>query len=203
MKKLALFVLVAAALFCAVSPGLSEAAPIDQWASSVIGYSSQYRSDLWSAAQATGAPDTSTYADNTTAWAPLPQNGAAEYITLGYTTPIYATGALIRQTWGNGFVTKIELVDNSNGLHTVWTGTDPSQPGSPVDFTTSWAITNYLVKGIKITIDPNHNMATWEEIDAVRLSGNTAPVPIPPAVWLLGSGLVGMAGLRWRHRSKK
>lgn len=39
--------------------------------------------------------------------------------------------------------------------------------------------------------------------DTGIITGNTiegAPVPIPPTVWLLGSGLIGLAGLRRRFR---
>ena len=39
------------------------------WASSVLGYSSQYSDTAWSAFQALGEPDTMTYGDINTAWA--------------------------------------------------------------------------------------------------------------------------------------
>lgn len=38
------------------------------WASSVLGYSSQYSETAWSAFQALGEPDTMTYGDIDTAW---------------------------------------------------------------------------------------------------------------------------------------
>jgi len=37
--------------------------------------------------------------------------------------------------------------------------------------------------------------------DTVRLTA--APVPVPPSVWLLGSGLVGLFGIRRRFSSKQ
>jgi hypothetical protein len=39
------------------------------WASSVLGYSSQYSDTAWSAFQTLGEPDTMTYGDIDTAWA--------------------------------------------------------------------------------------------------------------------------------------
>lgn len=39
------------------------------WASSVLGYSSQFSETAWSAFQALGEPDTMTYGDIETAWA--------------------------------------------------------------------------------------------------------------------------------------
>jgi hypothetical protein len=37
-------------------------------------------------------------------------------------------------------------------------------------------------------------------ISAFAVEGTSAPVPVPAAVWLLGSGLVGLVGLRRRMR---
>lgn len=39
------------------------------WASSVLGYSSQYSDTAWSANQVLGEPDTMTYGDFETSWA--------------------------------------------------------------------------------------------------------------------------------------
>lgn len=138
------------------------------YATSVLGFSSQYSGGSWSAAQATGAPDTDVYGDLATAWAPSPANGTLEYLTLGFDTPVAADGVTIRETLGNGFVYQVDALDTSDVLHTVWTGVDSSQPGSAVDFSVSWPMTGYAVKGVKIYVDTNHS-AGWEEIDAVWL----------------------------------
>ena len=158
--------------------GSADAALVDQWASSVIDYSSFYPPGPdWAPSQALGAPDTFEYNDMGTAWAPEPMNGTKEYITLGYTTPVYASSVTIRETYGNGFVYQLDVIDQGGALHTVWTGTDPSLPGTPVDFTITFSQTPYLVKGVKIYIDTDHNLDTWEEIDAVKLTGSAAQQP--------------------------
>jgi hypothetical protein len=145
---------------------------ISQWASSVIGYSSQYGPAINEAAQALGAPNVTAYGDDRRAWAPLPTNGTTEWIALGYTTPVYATGVTIRETWGNGFVTKVEVRNQSTqAFETVWSGTDPTAPGSVADFVVSFAARTYLVDAVRITVDTNHSLGTWEEIDAVQLVG--------------------------------
>jgi hypothetical protein len=74
-----------------------------QYASYVIGYSSQYSSNGRSAAQAIGPPNVTSYGDNPDAWAPSSQSGTQEYLTLGFATPIYADGVSVRETDGNGF----------------------------------------------------------------------------------------------------
>src|SRR5262249_34217247 len=48
---------------------------LSEWASSVLGFSSQYSAGYWSAQQALGAPNTMTYGDIASAWAPASPNG--------------------------------------------------------------------------------------------------------------------------------
>ena len=102
---------------------------------------------------------------------PCPANGAAQFLTLGYATPVHASAVTVRETLGNGFVTQIDVLDTNNVLHTVWTGTDPSLPGTPVDFLVTFPTTPYLVKGVKVYVNINHSVG-WEEIDAVALHGS-------------------------------
>jgi hypothetical protein len=142
------------------------------WADVAIAYTTQYSPAGWSANQATGAPDTYGYGDQNTAYAPGPINGSIETITLGYITALYTSGVDIRETIGNGFVTKIELHDQSDVYHTVWASKDPSIPGYVYDFVPTWTTTTYLVDEVRITLDTNHNPGTWDEIDAVRLLGH-------------------------------
>ncbi len=169
----AFFVICALAISLAVGVVPATATPLEQWASTVIGFSSQFDVGDWAAYQALGTPNTFEYGDFITAWAPEPMDGSREYITLGYATPVYATGAVIRETLGNGFVYQVDVLDLNNVLHNVWTGTDPSLPGIPVDFAVSWPRTAYLVKGLKIYINTDHLLDDWEETDAVKLIGNT------------------------------
>ena len=119
-----------------------------------------------------GAPNVAAYGDNQLAWAPLPENGTTEWIALGYATPVYASGVKIRETWGNGFVTKVEVRNQSTQVYqTVWSGSDTTAPGAVADLVVSFAQTAYLVDGVRITVNTNHSLGTWEEIDAVQLLG--------------------------------
>ncbi len=95
---------------------------------------SQWSPGTWAATQALEVPDTFGYGDIATAWAPLPQNGTLEYLTLGFLTPVYADGVLVRETYGNGFVYQIDLIDVGDAFPTIWNGVDPSLAGTPVDF---------------------------------------------------------------------
>jgi hypothetical protein len=203
MKKelLGFGVAIAVIVGSSVFPKSAHAMSLNQYASSVINFSSQYTTGNWSAAQALGAPNTSGYGDIQTAWAPSSRNGTQEYLTLGFNTAVYANGAIIRQTWGNGFVKKIDVLDTSDVLHNVWSGIDSSLPGTPVDFSASWVTTSFLVKGLKIYVDTNHNPDTWEEIDSVTLRGITVDPATVPTPMLL-PGLIGMGFAALRKRSQ-
>jgi len=159
----------------------ARAADVDQWASNVIGFSTEWSRPAWSAEQALGEPNTLHYGDISTAWAPSPQNGSLEYLTLGFPVPVHADGVTIRETCGNGFVYRIDVIDADGAYHTVWTGADPSLPGAPADFEVAWTETSFLVYGVKIYVDTNHDMGTWEEIDAVQLHGSDSPTLVEMA----------------------
>lgn len=160
------------------SASAAVAVTFSEYATTVIAFSSQYSPTDWSAAQALGAPDTLSYGDHVTAWAPSFGNGTVEYITLGFALPLYADGASIRETNGNGFVTQVEVRNATTGAFTsVWSGVDSSSPGAPVDFQVSWSPTAYPVDGLRITVDTSHDLGTWEEMDSAQLRGATvAPV---------------------------
>ena len=143
-----------------VGAGCQFAVGTGQYASSVIAFSSQDSTTAWSAIQALGPSNTSSYGDIATSWAPLSRNGTQEFLTVGFANPGVSNGIIIRETYGNGFVTQVDAIDTSDVVHTVWTGTDPSLPGSPVDFLASWPTTSYAIKAVKIYVDTDHNLAT-------------------------------------------
>ncbi len=154
---------------------------ISQWAATIVDFSTEwydpFNPGAWQAIQALGAPDTFQYGDIETAWEASTADGnGVEYLTLGYATPVLATGATIRETYGNGFVTRIEVREaGTSTLHTVWSGTDPSLPGSPVDFEVSWPQTGFFVDALKVTVNSYHVTNDWEAIDAVQLEGWKQP----------------------------
>jgi hypothetical protein len=143
---------------------------LDQWASKVLDFSNQYSVASWSANQVLNAPDVFEYADNRNAWTTSSPDIGEQYLTLGFQKPVYATGVTIRQTYGFGFVTRVETIDTKNVARKVWEGIDNSLPNQINNFKATWTPTSYLVKAVKIYVNTDIRSG-YEEIDAVRLHG--------------------------------
>ncbi|WP_293909985.1 hypothetical protein [Deinococcus sp.] len=144
---------------------------LKQWASAVVTRSSEYGADNWGAKQVLGEPNVMAYGDATKAWAAATRNGVVQSITVSFKTPVYASAVLVRQVYGNGFVRKIFAIDTAGKIYPVWAGLDKTQPNYTVNFIATFPKTSYLVKAVKIVIDPDHNKDTYEEIDAIQLHG--------------------------------
>jgi hypothetical protein len=171
--------LTAEAILTLDGPRAAIASELEQWASTVICFSSQFSSPEWSAMQVLGPPDTFEYGDHKTAWAPAIQDAGAEYIAVAFEQPVYATAVTVRETNSNGFVTQIDAIDEADVLHTVWKGDDICRKGTPVEFYTAFPQTTYRVKGVKIYVKSDRSDNDWEEIDAVKLHGVLFPAPQP------------------------
>lgn len=137
----------------------------------MISFSSEYTSDAWSAHQATAHEYVRIWRQHIRLGTVAVEWNPAEFITLGFTYPVFAEGVTVRETLGNGMVFRIDLLDTMNQFHTIWTGVDPSQSGAPVDFKVNCSRTAYRVKAVRIYINTDRD-PDWEEIDAVRLRGS-------------------------------
>jgi len=143
------------------------------WANVLIDFSSQYSVDYWSAAKALGPPDTFNYGFPT-AWAPATRNGTREWLTVGFDVPVYAHAVTVRETDGNGFLFQVDVLDLDGTSHTVWADNDPSVPGAPFDLRLDFTATNFLVAGVRVHVNTDHNFSRWEQIDAIALHGTLA-----------------------------
>ena len=159
-------------------------AVVNQWASQAEA-TSEYGSDSWSAAQATGAPDTAECGDFGTAWASATPSGD-DSLTLLYSTPVAASAVNIYETYNPGAIISVELLPNGGGAPiTIFAGTDSTTPCpgvltlavDPSLLTPTLSQTvppgATLVNGIRISLDQSI-IGTWNEIDAVELVGATA-----------------------------
>ncbi len=147
---------------------------LTRWASSVLGYSSQYTTVNWSAAQALGQPDTyPAYGDIPTAWASLTPDGSAEFLELGYDAPAPIDSVSIYETYSPGAVSKVSIRNPNTSLwQEVWSGTAAPAPAVARIFTVSFPQTSFPVSAIRIDLN-SPAVPDWNEIDAVSISGVT------------------------------
>lgn len=151
---------------------------VRQFADHVIGYSSAGQAnggDRWAASQALGSPNTTRYGDVDTAWAATQRNASGgsepdEFLSVGFRRPVKASGFVIHENYGNGFVRRVEAIDLSGNTHLLWQGEDNS-PSTLSGFSVTLSEpTDYTVRGLKIWVDIDHS-SDWEEIDAIELIG--------------------------------
>jgi len=145
-----------------------------QWASEARA-STQYRDQEWSAARATGPPDTPEGGDCTTAWAPKEQDADTEWLELNYAKAVHPGLIRIHETYNAGAVTKIEARDPAGEWRVLWEG-----PAAVAE-TPRWFEVKVLDPGwpsreIRIMLDSDA-VPGWNEIDAVELLGSPAGAP--------------------------
>lgn len=147
--------------------------PFNQWASSADG-SSEYGTDAWGFAQATGEPNTTICGDSSSAWAAA-SSTSKETLAVGFDQPVIPSQINIHQTYNPGSIIRVELVNTETGDVTeIPESADP--PGNtecPGVFTLNIEDIDTPVDAVIIYFDQSIG-GGWNEIDAVELVG-TAP----------------------------
>jgi hypothetical protein len=173
LATLILLTLGAASSAGQATPAAAGEAQVRQWAARATA-SSQYGATKWSAAQATGPPDTDRCGDTPTAWAPAaakglfklaPNGPGPEWLELTFARPVHASRVRVHETNLSGFVFQVDLKDSSGNQHTVWSGSDTT--GCPGWLEVEFPRTSYLVD----TVTVHTRKPGYEEIDAVELVG--------------------------------
>ena len=140
------------------------------WAVDAVA-SSEYGTDGYSALQATGAPNTPSYADVGTAWTSTDPDGGEETIELTFDHPVVPTAIDIYESYNPGSVVMVEALDPGSDEWTVlWEG--DAQTGEAVLTVFSPELTppDFATDVIRLTLD-TATVPGWNEIDAVQLFG--------------------------------
>ena len=182
------------------APAAPQPPPIDQWASSVVGFSSQFSTGDNSARQLLGAPGTFPEAGTSTrAWSAVPRPGeCTEWVRLGYRIPVKPTQVIVHETLNPGSVIEIRATADVRGRagadsmwHTLWSGErtnhNPNRPAAhafapPLDAIACAELRH--VAAIEVTLDTTGwSEDFWSELDAVKLVGSrpTAATAEPAA----------------------
>jgi hypothetical protein len=167
---------------CCAALSVCADQPQIRWATSVIGFSSQYSSPGYGAVQTLGEPNVfPNYGDDTKAWSPRTENGQREHLVLGYNDPIPVAGVAIFETYYPGAVDKVLLRDAATGDWVeVWSGTAAAKPEEARVFLVSFAKTAFLVDAVRIELD-SPNVPGWHEIDAVAIM-DSDPTTVGPVI---------------------
>jgi hypothetical protein len=140
----------------------------EQWAVAATA-SSEFASPQFSAAQATGMPNTPRCGDFETAWASAKRN-PQEWLEVRFAVPVYATGIVIYESFRPGRVVQVDVREPNGTLHTVFKGKDPTTT-CPGQFAPQFPPTPFLVNAVRITVEEPTDPEGFAEIDAVQLIG--------------------------------
>ncbi len=142
----------------------------NRWASSVLGYSSQFTDLSWSAARALGEPDVYPfYADDGNAWATQEPDAEGEFIELGFNESAPISSVSIYETYAPGAVSQISVRNPETELwEVVWTGVAAAAPAEARVFRVTFPMTSFPVDAIRIDLS-SELVPDWNEIDAVSI----------------------------------
>ena len=149
-------------------PEACVAPPEPVWASHVLGVSSQYTANSWSASQVVGPPNVYPRAgDDANAWAPLAQDGGTEFIELGFAQGRRVGGVRIAETYNAGAVTQVELITAAGARRVVFQGPPEAAAGARLR-DLAFTCTDEPIVGVRLTLN-TAAVPGWNEIDAVGL----------------------------------
>jgi hypothetical protein len=123
-------------------------------------------------------------------------NGSGE-ANVTWTSNLAGTAQISGNVWfaggeGRSVDWYLQFNDYTLASGTVWDG-DPWYRDHPFNFGT---FSRTLAAGDVISFQTNASSGSVAHFVGVNLTIDAVPVPVPPAIWLFGSGLVGLIGLR-------
>jgi hypothetical protein len=126
---------------------------------------------------------------------------SVERLRIGFSTPVHLSSILVTDLFNEGYLERGSYQLNGTGnwiQFSALPGQTPSTSNGELTLVLdpSVPVSSILFRapGRIPSLNQNH------EFSVARIE--TASVPIPGAVWLLGSGLLGLVSLRRRHRGQ-
>lgn len=149
-----------------------------QWASEVVGFSSEYTGGLpkqFNAIQALGAPNVlPTYGSTANAWAPGGNDNNTAWIQVKFPTPQKIRQIVINENYNAGRISRITLYDVSNANYEVFQNNDPKTPSQPDFFRLILPLTSYKVQSLRVELN-TQSQSYQPQIDAIGISDSDAP----------------------------
>jgi hypothetical protein len=123
----------------------------------------------WTAAQASGPPDTNSSGDHPTAWAAAQQDGGMEWLRAQFETPVDIAQIRVRETDHPGAIVKVSAILEDGREVVVWRGAEAVGLSAPYDAAFN-ATAGIKARAVQIELDTSKSPG-WEEIDAIELVG--------------------------------
>ena len=151
-----------------------------QWASRVVGVSSEKKGDIsggqYRASQTLGRPSKLLQPGETPcAWSPFYADGTAdEWVQVGFETPIRARQIVVAENVNPGAVIKVIVFDEAGAEHVVYQGTG-TQPRQDPLLRIFPADTSYVCRSVKVFIN-GAALKGPNQIDAIGISTDSKPI---------------------------
>lgn len=123
----------------------------------------------WSAAQASGPPDTQSGGDHPSAWAAAEQDAGPEWLRAQFDTPVDIAQVRVRETDHPGAIVKVTAILDDGREIPIWHGAEPTGLTPPYDAAFS-APSGIKARAVQVELDTRKTPG-WEEIDAIELVG--------------------------------
>jgi len=148
----------------------------EQWASTVIKYSSQAGYKAFSAKQALGMPNALQSGKNPVAWSPQGANAGLEYIQVGFSKSQKVKQIAVWENMNPGAIYQIILIEPNGKEHQVYELKNPNKVNSLARmFRHNIKTTPYLVSEVKIVLN-TAGVFGLNQIDAIGISSTDEPM---------------------------
>ena len=151
-----------------------------QWASKVIGVSSEYAQGngaQYRPSQLLGKPNKLPQGESgASAWRPAQPDAGEEWIKVGFETPAQIRQIVIAENYGAGCVTSVVGYDTDNKEYTFYKAKpEASKRGAGMHRIWLPQLTAFKVTSLKVTLN-TQLVEGWNEIDAIGISASEKPV---------------------------
>lgn len=152
-----------------------------QWASEVLGFSSEYREDKYTkefrAIQVLGRPNKlPQFGSSFCAWSPASPDDTLEWIKVGYKIPMQVRQIAVAESFNEGAIEKIFLYDEHDKGYKVYEHKridTVAAPGRMLNVIIP--LTPYQVKAVKLVLN-TARIAGFNHIDAIGISASKIPL---------------------------
>jgi hypothetical protein len=122
----------------------------------------------WGPEQATGAPDSQSGSDQSTAWASATEDDQDEWLVLSYEHEVAATGVKVYETYKPGALSRVTIFTADGSEVEVWRGQDPTSADQAGGVSSISFPGRYWTDRVKLYLN-SRGVKGWNEIDAVAL----------------------------------